>query len=309
MNEIEETNKIAIFEGVEIRKEFVNGEWQFSVIDIIKALTNSNDPTNYWSMLKKRELKHGVQLSTFCGQLKMLSGDGRQKFTDVANTESIFRIIQSIPSRKAEPFKQWLAKVGKERLDEIEQPAKAMERARNYYLTKGYSPEWVQNRTLGIETRGQFTDTLKESGIKEGKDYAILTNEIYQSTFDFNTQQYKEHKGLAPKESLRDNMTPLELVATMFSEASSTEIIKKTEAKGFEEDKAAIRKGGAITKEALKKIEEQTGEPVKSKKNNKKFNTSQKHKEIAQGESKKKGLSPFDKDLKGLVSVPPEKKE
>jgi len=154
MNQLEKTNKIAIFEGIEIRKKFINNEWQFSVIDVIKALTDSTDPTNYWSMLKKRELDHGVQLSTFCGQLKMLSGDGKQRLTDVANTESVFRIIQSIPSRKAEPFKQWLAKIGKERLDELEQPGKAIERARDYYLAKGYTSEWTQTRTTGIETRG-----------------------------------------------------------------------------------------------------------------------------------------------------------
>ena len=201
MNELDKNNKIVLFENSEIRRELVDGELYFSVVDVIKALTGSEDPTNYWTMLKKRELDHGVELSTFCGQMKMRSADGKQRMTEVANNESLFRIIQSIPSRKAEPFKQWLAKVGKERLDEIEQPGKAIERAKKYYSAKGYTPKWIQTRTTGIETRTHFTEALKDSGITDDKDYAILTNEIYKSTFDFSAQEYKEFKDLDKKDS------------------------------------------------------------------------------------------------------------
>lgn len=277
-----EISKIAIFDDKEIRKGVIADEWVFSVIDVVAALTDSSDPTNYWSMLKKRELEHGIQLSTFCGQLKLTSKDGKKRITDVANTESLFRIIQSIPSRKAEPFKLWLARVGKERLDEIEQPAKAIVRAKNYYSIKGYTLDWIQTRTASIDARHQFTDVLKESGIKEDKEYAILTNEIYKSTFDLNAQEYKNFKELKKSDSLRDNMTPLELAATIFSEATSTEIIKKTNAKGFTEDKAAIQKAGYITKEAIKKIEKETKTKVITKGNYKHLDTLEKRKELAQ---------------------------
>jgi len=184
-----EINEIAIFEDKQIRKSVVNGEWVFSVIDVIAVLTDSSDPTNYWSMLKSRELEHGVELSTICGQFKLIAKDGKKRLTDVANTEALFRIIQSIPSSKAEPFKKWLARVGKERLDEIAQPSKAIERAKGYYIEKGYEPRWVQTRVAGIETRHKFTDVLKDSGVTEKEDYAILTNEMYSSTFGMTAEQ------------------------------------------------------------------------------------------------------------------------
>jgi DNA-damage-inducible protein D len=245
MDKMEELNKIAIFEGKEVRRIFINDEWYFSVVDVVGVLSESDRPRKYWSDLKSNLIKEGEnQLSEKIGQLKLIVSDGKYYLTDIANTETMFRIIQSIPSPKAEPFKRWLAKVGKERLDEIEQPGKAIERAKQYYLAKGYSPQWVQTRITGIETRSHFTEALKESGITENKEYAILTNEIYKSTFDATAQEYKEFKGLEKRDSLRDNMTPLELVATMFSEAASTEIIRKTEAKGFEQDKKAFKKVG-----------------------------------------------------------------
>jgi len=172
-----------------------------------------------------------------------------------ANTESIFRIIQSIPSKRAEPFKRWLARVGKERLDEIEQPEKAIERARGYYLAKGYSQQWIETRTASIDTRHKSTDTLKEHGIKEDYQYAILTNELYSSSFGLDAIEYREYKGLSKKDSLRDHMTPLELASVIFSEATSTEIITETNTKGFAETKSAIHIAGNITKEAIKKIE------------------------------------------------------
>jgi len=214
-------------------------------------------------------------------QLKLESKDGKKYLTDVADTETIFRIIQTIPSPKAEPFKRWLARIGKERLDEIEQPALAIERAKGYYIAKGYDEKWVETRTASIDARHNFTDALKDSGIKEGYQYAILTDEMYKSTFGLSAQDYKKHKDLGNKDSLRDNMTPLELASTMFSEATSTEMIKKTKAKGFIEDKKAIRKAGGITKEAIKKVEKEIGGKVVTKKSYKHLNTPKKQKKIA----------------------------
>lgn len=273
-------SKIAIFEDKEIRREIVDGEWLFSVVDVIAVLTESNDPTNYWSMLKSRELEHGNELSTICGRLKLVAKDGKKRLTDVANTEALFRIIQSIPSAKAEPFKRWLARVGKERLDEIEQPGKAIERAKSYFIAKGYEPRWVQTRIAGIDTRHKFTDVLKDSGIKENEEYAILTNEMYSSTFGMTAEQYKKYKELNKKDSLRDNMTPLELAATIFSEATSTEFIEKSNAKGFWEAKGYIIKAGNITNDAIKKIELETGRKVITKENYKHLNLPEKQKEI-----------------------------
>ncbi len=278
----EKFNKIAIFEDKEIRREQIDGEWVFSVIDIIAVLTESTDPTNYWSMLKKREATYGIELSTICGQLKLISKDGKKRLTDIANTEGIFRIIQSIPSKKAEPFKRWLARVGKERLDEIEQPAKAIERAKGYYIAKGYTPEWVQTRTASIETRHSFTDKLKEAGISEGKDYAILTNEMYKSWSTFTANEYKHHKGLNKTDSLRDNMTPLELATTIFNEATTSEILESIDAEGFVETKNAIHIAGKITKEAIEKIEKHTGKKVVTHKNHKELDTPEIRKELAQ---------------------------
>ncbi len=210
----EETNKIALFEGDEIRRVLINGEWYFSVVDVVGVLSESPDPNNYWKVLKHRLREEGSEKSvTNCNQLKMPSKkDGKEYLTDIADTETMFRIIQSVPSKKAEPFKRWLARVGKERLDEIEQPEKAIERGKGYYLAKGYSQQWVETRTASIDTRKQFTDTLKDHGIKEGYQYAVLTNELYSSSFGLDANEYKEYKGLDKKASLRDHMTPLEFI-------------------------------------------------------------------------------------------------
>jgi DNA-damage-inducible protein D len=215
-------------------------------------------------------------------QLKLIAKDGKKYLTDIADKETIFRIIQSIPSKKAEPFKRWLAKVGKERIEEIEQPGKAIERARNYYLAKGYSPEWVQTIIAGIETRHTFTDTLKGSGVKESYQYAILTNEMYESWSTFDAKGYKQFKGLDPSDSLRDNMTPMELATTLFNETAARELIEKSGAKGFQQTRLQIHIAGNITKEAIEKIEKQTGKKVVTHKNMKELNSPEVQKQIAQ---------------------------
>jgi DNA-damage-inducible protein D len=280
-------NKLAIFEGSEIRRISVDDEWYYSVVDVIKALTDSDNPRVYWNALKTREKENGIELSTICIQLKLMSSDGKKYQTDCTDNEGILRIIQSVPSKKAEPFKRWLAKVGKERLDEIEQPAKAIERAKGYYTAKGYSPEWVQTRIAGIDTRITFTDKLKDSGIKEGYEYAILTNEMYQSWSGLSAEEYKKHKGLSKKESLRDNMTPMELATTLFSETAAKELIDKSGAKGFIETKKQIHIAGNITKEAVQKIEEQTGKKVVTHKNMKELNSAKIQKELIQSSETK----------------------
>lgn len=286
------SNKLAIFEGAEIRRISVDGEWYYSVVDVIKALTDSDNPRNYWSMLKSRESQNGIELSTICVQLKLQSSDGKKYVTDCADNEGVLRIIQSVPSKKAEPFKRWLARVGKERLDEIEQPAKAIERAKNYYLAKGYTQQWVQTRISGIDSRYEFTEVLKGKGVTQGLDYAILTNEMYSSTFGFKAEEYKKHKGLSKRDSLRDNMTPLELASTIFSEATSTEMLKKSDEDGFENTKKTINKAGQITKEAIEKVEKEIGDKVATKSNFKHLNTAKKQKEIAQKAlSKKKKIN------------------
>lgn len=295
----EKSNKIAIFEGEEIRRVSVDGEWYYSVIDVIKVLTDSDNPRNYWSMLKSREMDNGIELSTICVQLKLKATDGKKYLTDCADNEGLFRIIQSVPSKKAEPFKRWLARVGKERLDEIEQPSKAIERAKGYYYAKGYSEKWIQTRTAAIDTRHEFTDTLKEKGIKNA-EYGILTNEMYHSTFGMDAQHYKDYKGLEKGDSLRDNMTPLELASTIFSEATATEFLEVTEEKGYWATRNYIIKAGSITKEAIEKIEKETGKKVITRHNYKHLNLPEKQKEIVQNTLKKleeENYSEFDKKL------------
>jgi len=230
---LQEYSKIAIFEGDEIRRIIFDNEWYYSIEDVVKSLTDSVDPKQYIKKLRTREEALNSNWGTICTPLPLTAKDGKKRNINCSDTEGIFRIIQSIPSKKAEPFKRWLARVGKERLDEIEQPEKATERAKGYYLAKGYSQQWVETRTASIDTRHKFTDTLKESGIKDGQEYAILTNELYSSSFGFNANDYKKHKGLDKNESLRDHMTPLELASVIFSEATSTELITETGAKNF----------------------------------------------------------------------------
>ena len=225
-----ETTKIAVFKGKQVRRVLHNNEWYFSVVDIVTALTDSENPRNYWNMMKSRELKaSGIQLSTFCVQLKLISSDGKSYETDTANTEAAFRIIQSIPSPKAEPFKRWLAKVGYERVQEIEDPELATKRTRELYKAKGYSDDWIEKRMRGIAIREELTDEWKNRGVNEEPEYAILTAEISKATFGLTPSQYKELKGLK-RENLRDHMNDLELIFSMLGEAAITEITRVTDA-------------------------------------------------------------------------------
>jgi len=312
--ELEKSNKILLFEGDEIRRVYFDDDWCYSVVDVIKVLTDSSNPRRYWSDLKtKLSGEDGAKLYDIIVQLKIKSNDGKRYETDCSDTEGILRIIQSIPSKKAEPFKRWLARVGKERLDEIEQPARAIERAKYYYLAKGYTPEWVQTRIAGIDTRHTFTDSLKESGIKESYHYAILTDELYKSSFGLSTREYKKQKRLSKKDSLRDNMTPLELASTIFSEAMSTELISETNPTGFVETRNAIHIAGNFTKEAIEKLEKATGKNVVTHKNMKELDSPEIRKELVQQASPKQieenpDLSDFNKKLKTALDHNPKNK-
>jgi len=304
MSRKKETNKLAIFEGNEIRRILVDDEWYYSVVDVVRALTDSDNPRSYWSKLKEREFENDIQLSTFCLQLKLESKDGKKYLTDCADNEGLFRIIQSIPSKKAEPFKRWLARLGKERIDEIEQPAKAIERAKGYYMAKGYSPQWIETRTASIETRHSLTDAFKDSGIKEPYEYAILTNDMYKSWSSHTASEYKDYKGLSSKDSLRDNMTPLELAVTIFNEEATKEILTQKNIKGFVETRKSIHIAGTITKEAMQQLEKITGKKVVTHKNYKELNSSEIQKELAQDSLSTKELSDFNKKLKRSINVP-----
>jgi hypothetical protein len=253
---------IAIFNGKAIRKKLVNDKWFFSVVDIVGVLTDSENPRNYWHMLKVREKESsGTELSTNCVQLKLKSGDGKEYETDCADTEGIFRIIQSIPSKKAEPFKRWLAKVGYERIQEIENPELAQERMKQIYEQKGYSKDWIDKRLRGIAIRQNLTDEWKNRGLEEEKDYAILTDEIAKATFGVSIQEHKKIKGL-DKENLRDNMDELELIFSMLGEKVTTEITVNKNARGFDECEIAAQQGGEVAGNARKEAEAKIGKPV-----------------------------------------------
>ncbi len=241
-------------------------KWFFSIVDVIGVLTESPNPRKYWSVLKTRLKAEGSQLATNCSQLKMISTDGKYYKTDVADTEQLFRIIQSIPSLKAEPFKLWLARVGRERIDEIEDPEIGFDRLMETYLRKGYSKEWINQRLKSIEIRKELTDEWEIRGVEKGQEYAILTDEITKAWSGFTTKQYKAFKELK-KENLRDNMTNLELVLNMLAEASTTEISKKKEPKSFTENKEVARKGGNVAKAARLQLEKTTGKKVVTKLN------------------------------------------
>ncbi len=258
---------IAIFRGKEIRKKLVNDRWFFSVIDIVRVLTDSENPRNYWSMLKQREKESsGIELSTFCVQLKLIAEDGKLRETDVADTEGIFRIIQSIPSKKAEPFKRWLARVGYERIQEIENPELAQERMKKLYELKGYSKDWIDKRLRGIAVRQNLTDEWKNRDIQREAEFAILTNEISKATFGKTIEEYKKLKGLR-RENLRDHMNELELIFNMLGEKVTTEITINKNAQGFEECAVAAKQGGEVAGNARKDAEEKIGRPVVSKDN------------------------------------------
>jgi DNA-damage-inducible protein D len=262
----ESETHIAVFHGKNIRRKLVNNKWFFSVIDVIEALTDSSNPRNYWNMLKIRELEHDVELYTICVQLKLVASDGKEYETDCADTEGIFRIIQSIPSKKAEPFKRWLARVGYERIQEIEDPERAQERMKLLYEQKGYSKEWIEKRLRGIAIRQGLTDEWKNRGIQKEVDFAILTNEISKATFGKTVEEYKKLKKLE-RENLRDHMDDLELIFTMLGEASTTAIAKSKDVQGLEENKVAAKQGGEVAGNARKELESKTGESVVSDEN------------------------------------------
>ena len=261
------SNQIALFKGKEIRKILFQNEWWFSVVDIVEVLTESVNARDYWFKMKIRvENDDGVQLSTICRQLKLESSDGKRYLTDCANVEGILRIIQSIPSPKAEPFKRWLAKVGYERIQEIADPELATKRTRLLYKLKGYSDDWIEKRMRGIAIRDELTSEWKKRGVKEEKEFAILTAEISQATFGMTPSQYKEFKGLK-RENLRDHMDDLELIFSMLGEASTTRIAKNKNAQGFKENKIAAQKGGEVAGGARKKLEFESGSKVITRKN------------------------------------------
>lgn len=259
--------RVAIFEGKHIRKIIHLDEWWFSVIDIVEILTGSSIPKRYWSDLKRKLAKEGYsELYEKIVQLKFAATDGKYYATDCANTETMFRIIQSIPSPKVEPFKRWLAKVGKERIEEIENPELSMERMQAIYEKKGYPKEWIDKRMRGIAVRQDLTDEWKNRGASTSLEYAILTNEIMQGAFDLKVDEYKLVKGL-DRENLRDHMTDIELILTMLGEATTTKLHRDRDSKGFAPLKKDAKDGGAVAGRTRKDIEKQAGKPVVSSEN------------------------------------------
>lgn len=269
MAEVNDNGSIQLFEDQKIRTAWdaEKEEWYFSIIDVISVLTGTANPRRYWSDLKRKLKAEGAnELYEKIVQLKMLSSDGKRYKTDVANTEQLLRIIQSIPSPKAEPFKAWLAMVGKERIEETIDPEQAIDRALDTYLKKGYSEEWIHQRLLAIRIRNELTDEWKKRGVQKGKEYAILTDEISRAWSGMTTGQYKRLKG-PTKENLRDNMTDLELVLTMLAEASTTDISKTAKPQTFEENKQVAKRGGKVAGIARQALEAETGKPVITEKN------------------------------------------
>ena len=262
-------NNIQIFEGKKIRSVWDNEkeEWYFSVVDVVGALTDSVNARDYWYKMKKRMTdEEKSELSTICRQLKLKAPDGKMRLTDVADIQGIFRVIQSIPSPKAEPFKMWLAQVGKDRIDEITDPELTIDRALETYLKKGYSKEWINQRLQAIQVRKELTDAWQEHGVKKGIEYAILTDEISKAWSGMATREYKDLKGLN-KENLRDNMSTLELVLNMLAEATTTELTNIHNPNGLEENKKVAKRGGTIAGNTRKEIEADTGKSVITAKN------------------------------------------
>ncbi len=263
-----EKSKLVVFEDKKIRRIFHNGEWYFSIVDIVEVLTESPNPRRYWSDLKVQlaENEGFIQLYGKVVQLKLQAPDGKMRETDTANTETIFRIIQSIPSPKAEPFKRWLAQVGYERIQEIEDPELATQRTRAIYKAKGYDDAWIEKRMRGIAVREELTDEWDKRGIKVQREYAILTAEISKATFGMTPTEYKKHKGLQ-QENLRDHMTGLELIFSMLGEAATKEIAVNRDAQGFDENKNAANMGGKIARNARLELEQESGKPVITQEN------------------------------------------
>ena len=262
-----QSHQIAIFKGKKIRKTLYQKEWWFSVVDVIEALTDSAKPSIYWSAMKARVMNEGeFQLSTICKQLKLESSDGKKYETDCADTEGLFRIIQSIPSPKAEPFKRWLAKVGYERVQEIENPELATKRTRMLYKLKGYPEDWIEKRMRGIAIREELTDEWQKRGAREQKEYEILTAKISKATFGVTPSQYKKLKGLK-QQNLRDHMDDFELIFTMLGERSTTEIHRTENSIGVAKLKNDACRGGRVAGNARKELEKELGRPVVTKNN------------------------------------------
>lgn len=259
---------IKIFEDKKIRTlwDEEQEKWYFSIVDVVSVLTQSTDPSAYWRKLKQRLKEEGNETVTNCHGLKMVANDGKMRMTDVADTEQLFRLIQSIPSPKAEPFKLWLAKVGSERIEEINDPEIGIERLMETYLRKGYSKEWINQRLKSIEIRKELTDEWENRGVIKGEEFAILTDEITKTWSGFTTREYKNYKGLR-KEGLRDHMTNMELVLNMLAEASTTEISKDKVPETFEENKKVARQGGNVAKVARQQLEDTTKKNVVTSKN------------------------------------------
>ena len=274
---METKDKVQLFENKRIRTAWDEGreEWYFSIVDVVAVLTDQptqRSASNYWAKLKQRLKEEGAeQLLTNCQQLKMIAEDGKRRLTDVADIQQLLRIIQSIPSPKAEPFKLWLAEVGRERIEETIDPEFTIDRALQTYLRKGYSKEWINQRLQAIQVRKELTDEWENRGVKKGAEYAILTDEISRAWSGMTTRQYKNLKGLT-KENLRDNMSTLELVLNMLAEATTAELVKVHDAQGFEENQDVAQRGGKVAGDARKAIEADTGKPVITSKNAVQFN-------------------------------------
>lgn len=286
---MEEQNKLIVFENKDIRRIWHNEEWWFAVVDVVGAISESKNPAVYWRVLKKRLKDEGAeQTVTNCNGLKMEALDGKMRKTDCANTQTLLRIVQSIPSKKAEPFKQWLAEVGYERIQEIENPALAGERMRLYYKDKGYSDDWIAKRLQSVDVRGKLTDEWQERGVKQGFEYSILTAEISRATFGMSPSEYKQYKDLK-RENLRDHMSDLELIFTMLGETATKKEAQDSEAQGFDDNKKAAIRGGSGAGDALQAYENSTGQKVVTDKNFKK--------QIAEAKKERKRLEAEQKRL------------
>jgi hypothetical protein len=268
---------LVVFQERKIRRLWHDNQWFYSVVDIVAVLSESDNPTTYWRVLKHRE----PQLVTICNGLKMPAEDGKLRHTDCVNTKNAFRLIQSIPSKKAEPFKMWLAQVGKERIEEIENPELAQGRVKEYYELKGYPKDWIDKRLRGIAIRQDLTDEWKSRGVQEEKDFAILTNEISKATFGKTVGEYKQFKGLKkPNQNLRDHMTDWELILTMIGEKATTDITITKDSKEFGELKQSAKRGGQIAENTKKELEQELGKPIASKENHLHLTESNKNKKL-----------------------------
>jgi len=276
-------SNIKLFESKQVRTEWdpKAQKWYFAIVDVIAVLTESADPGAYWRKLKERLKKEGNETVTNCHGLKMTAADGKQRLTDVADTEQLLRLIQSIPSPKAEPFKLWLARVGYERLEEIENPELAAKRMRELYKAKGYSDEWIEKRVRGIAIRDELTSEWQKRGVKEQLEYAILTAEISRATFGMTPSEYRDFKALDKKgDNLRDHMTDLELIFTMLGEASTTEIARNKDALGYDENLESAIEGGTVAGNARRDLEKKSGRRVSTKENFKEIPEAEKRKQL-----------------------------